>query len=111
MGQKTTQLNSLSWRNCQNNKQLKKKRNVRGTKGLFFRQSEVGQSLWVELQEDNIRTSCTMGGKAKDKGSKGCCAIGEKDCLRPKGTVVWVFCEACEGWYHCPCVNVDSKKA
>ena len=52
-----------------------------------------------------------MGGKAKDKGSKACCAIGEKDCLRPKGTVVWVFCEACEGWYHCPCVNVDSKKA
>ena len=49
------------------------------------------------------------GGKAK--GKFACCAIGEKDCQRPTGTVTWVFCEACEGWYHCVCVNVDSKKA
>jgi hypothetical protein len=52
------------------------------------------------------------GGKAKGKSSKTqLCASGEKGCVKPNGTVVWVFCEACEKWYHCPCANVDSKKA
>ena len=39
------------------------------------------------------------------------CALGEKGCLKPTGTVTWVFCESSEQWFHCPCVNVDSKKA
>ena len=51
------------------------------------------------------------GGKAKSKSKTQICAVGDKDCLKPDGTVVWVFCEACQGWFHCVCVNVDSKKA
>lgn len=52
------------------------------------------------------------GGKSKSKGSRTqLCASGEKGCVKPDGTVVWVFCEACQQWYHCPCANVDSKKA
>ena len=47
----------------------------------------------------------------KGKGRIQLCAVGEKSCDKPDGTVVWVFCDACEGWFHCPCVNVDSKKA
>lgn len=51
------------------------------------------------------------GGKSKGKSSRSLCAAGEKGCLNPDGTVVWVFCEACESWYHCICANVDEKKA
>jgi len=39
------------------------------------------------------------------------CALGEKGCLKPTGTVTWVFCESSEQWFHCICVGVDSKKA
>ena len=40
------------------------------------------------------------------------CASGPKGCLNPEGLeIVWVFCESCEKWYHCQCVNVDKEKA
>ena len=40
------------------------------------------------------------------------CASGPKGCLNPEGLeIVWVFCETCEKWYHCQCVNVDTEKA
>ena len=40
------------------------------------------------------------------------CASGPKGCLNPEGLeIVWVFCETCEKWYHCQCVNVDKEKA
>jgi elongation factor P hydroxylase len=52
------------------------------------------------------------GGKGKAKSSKTTlCAAGEKGCVKPDGTVTWVFCEACTQWYHCPCANIDGKKA
>ncbi len=49
--------------------------------------------------------------KGKGKAKKSDCAIAPELCLYPKGTVTWVYCESCSGWYHCPCVKVDPKKA
>ena len=42
------------------------------------------------------------------------CAIGINDCILEtisEEIVDWVFCESCEKWFHCPCVNVDSNLA
>lgn len=50
-------------------------------------------------------------GKGGGKSKTVLCASGEDGCVKPDGTVTWVFCEACTQWYHCPCASVDAKKA
>ena len=54
--------------------------------------------------------------KEKDKDEKvDACAVGPKKCERPDDKRVdWVYCEGCpggRGWFHCPCVKVDGKRA
>ena len=57
--------------------------------------------------------------KEKDKDKKDdTCAIflvDPKKCLDLSNKRVdWVYCEGCsysDGWFHCPCVKVDGKKA
>ena len=54
------------------------------------------------------------GSMARGKGTKASarCDIDPSKCLEPTGkNIGWVFCEACSGWFHCKCVQVDAKRA
>ena len=82
--------------------------------------TEVIWLYWLQFvdaehiyKKKHSKTDCD---KEKDKDEKvDACAVGPKKCDRPDDKRVdWVYCEGCpkgEGWFHCPCVNVDSNLA
>ena len=41
------------------------------------------------------------------------CAVGPNSCciVGVQNTVVWVFCESCNQWFHCPCIGLSGQKA